>query len=276
MKNLILGSLLSLTAISVNAAPFVIGSDIYNGSDTSNNTSYSGAYTSSQGVVSDGGLDAFDGFGYLQNYSGLAVQRQADVLQDLDTYRWVDTLTNNSNSDFSGSIRFFGNLGSDSGTVVDATGAFSTVSHESHSGRTFDPVFGFVWGNNSWAANNVSLSRNYDSVYSDITLNLGIGESISIVHFAGLFAPDADDYYTDSYGRMWRNSSTPYNPTDYINAAQSWASGMIANPYFSGLSANTIASIANFDDGGQIPVPAPLTLMGLGLAAIGFARKRKA
>lgn len=198
------GTILTLSAIlfsgHVIAAPWVIGSDMNDGVDWSNNLSYSGVYQNNTGTVSDGGHDGFDGFGYLSNSSGVSVYRQADVLQDINVYRWVDTYTNNGSTQYSNTVRFHGNLGSDGGTVLDSTSAFSSVSHESWAGNSYDPVFGIVWGNNSWTVDNVTHSRSGDNVYNNILLDLAIGESISIAHFVTLARPDDENYYTDSYG----------------------------------------------------------------------------
>jgi hypothetical protein len=275
MKNKFLKGLVASVALAVSGfanadlISFQIGLDLYDEVDSSYNTSYNGNNRNA-GYILDGGMDGFDHFGRFSNLYGLSLTRDVDVFQQLHTYRWIDTFTNNTQNDISASIEFFGNLGSDGSECRTITN-FSLISHDRGCGTSsWDPIFGFVWGNNDWANANMSMSAISDNVRSTINLTLAAGESASIAHFATLQRDDAD-YYTDSFGRMWLNSGGELDNTNAENRTTQWAASQISSPYFDGVDANTVANIRNFN---TVSVPEPSTLAIFALGIMGLASRK--
>lgn len=266
---------LTVLALSeyASAAPFVILNDINNGgSSYIGPAPIFGSYTgSSLGGVSDGGFDAFDFYGeWTGNGTGLSLSRRVEALSAINVYRFFDTFTNTTGSQITRTLQFQGNLGSDFGTIVDHNSPGLLVSHESFSGgNTQDPVLAAVYGNNAFAAANMSAAVGGgagDHYVMTLSLSLNPFQSLSILQF--VFA-DRPDTTIINYGTTGTNQIG-----SYIAAGIATGTNLRSNPYLNGLTQQQINSIANFS-AQEVPEPTSIALLGLGGLGLLAARKRR-
>ncbi|BBM84201.1 hypothetical protein UABAM_02557 [Candidatus Uabimicrobium amorphum] len=188
------------------------------------------------GSVIDGGLDAFDFYGFWGFLNrGLSLERQVDTLTSDNVYRFVDTFTNTSESSISETIRFVGRLGSNSSEKIALNQAGIIVSFDDPDNNNIpqsDPVIAHIFGNNPFLSSmNANIADSFFDNRVDLVLNPG--ESITIMHMAFL-ARDLQNRVED------------------VNLAITQGLALQANPIFTGLSSAQINSIVNFD---TIPEP---------------------
>lgn len=256
-------TLAALTCSLAQAAPFAIAFDI-GGADGNTANRYVGANTGSsdyRGAVYDGGFDAFDGwFLYTSSLGGLTLNRDVSALRNINTYRWLDTFTNNTNARISTTVRLYGNYGSDGDENFVASSNFMRVSRDSYS---YDPMIGAVWGNNAWAASNMTFSYQPNDFYLDINLSLNAGESAGLLLFTQLSRPNDEMAY---YNAVTSGTQA---------AAIAGANNLVNNPYLNGLTQAQRNSIVNFRAATTVPEPASLALVGLALAGVAVTRRKR-
>jgi len=235
----------SIVSINANAAPI----DLREIVDRTESV-YGGRH-----AIVDGLYDAFDGAYYLSGYGGLSVERNITTLQDTRTYRIFDTFTNNTGVNFSGTLQYYTNLGSDGRETTPATTNYSHVTDDLYFG--YDPAIAFVFGNNDYASNNVSVNAQLGSVNFLFDFDLAVGQSLSLMNFASLYADDSD------------------RSIDFAQA-QARAASLVAAPDYRGLTESQVASVLNFDGQPTTEVSEPTTfaLFGLGLVALGAVRRK--
>lgn len=225
--------------------------------------------TSIAPVVVDGLEDAFDGYSSILDLAGLSLSRQVNTLLSTNTYRTLDIFTNNTASTINTLVHYNSNLGSDYDEFVVEQGAFRAVSFEDdyapfgvpdphQPGFEGDPVLAFTFGNNAFTTANGAgaITPNY----FDVSFNLSVapGQSVGILQFATLVLDDTD-----------RSGD--------VALALARSDALIAAPDLSGLSAQDIATIVNFDVGSlsEVPVPPALPLFLTGIAGLGVMRLRR-
>lgn len=243
-----------LVAGAAQAQQFTASSDILGGG-----SSYIGPGSpgySAAGAVADGGRDAFDGFGGYENIGALTFTRQTEQLGN--TYRFFDTFTNSTAGDITQLVRFSGDLGSDGGTnLVTQTPGISVTCQGA---CTSDPVVALVYSNNGMGTISFGPGTHSgnDRLSVDFLLTVGAGQSVSLANFAFLAS---------------EQSGTA--PSDVV-LANATAASLFANPNFSGLTAQQIASTVNFGAGsGAVPEPSAWALMIAGFGMVGGAMRRR-
>ncbi|ARE40432.1 hypothetical protein RGUI_2291 [Rhodovulum sp. P5] len=219
--------------------------------------------TSAGSLVSDGLYDAFDGAFTIFNYGSLSLSRDIATLEGDVTYRVLDTFTNNTATTITTTVTNYTNLGSDGREYIVEEGVDRATTFEDR--RTaygspvdeYDPVLTFLYGNNAFSAANISGDVSSNRFDMDIVLTLDPGESIGILYFATLYK-DATDRSGD------------------VAAAQAIADAFAADPFTgTGLSAQQIASVANFDaNAPAVPLPMSLPLLLAGLGGLAVLRRR--
>lgn len=204
------------------------------------------------GAVSDGGFDAFDDWMYHANLlGGLSLNRRVDTLSAINTYRHIDTFTNNTGGSLTVPLSVLGNLGSDGNEHFERNDAYAFISHDSFLSLNYgDPLVCFMNGNNAWAAANITRAHSYDDVHVDYTLTLAPGESVTLM-YATFLARDITNRSGD------------------IALGQATVNAMLADPLgtglYTGLTQGEINSIVNW----AVPTPGAAAVLGLGgLAAL--------
>jgi hypothetical protein len=263
------GAAIVLSGTTASAASFVISEDIEDGSSQGQQYVGAGAFGGFVGAVFDGGNDAFDNYGRWQDPgpsgSSLSFTRRVEALTASNTYRFLDTFTNATGTTISTTITFTGNLGSDGDEAIDLSSPGITVAHESRSnGSTTDPVIAHVYGNNAFAAANMSAVIGLETYTSTANIVLAPGESIGILQFAYL---SREDTLITDYGSGTNGSNTV---GAYIADAIAVGNALLSNPDLSGFSQSEIASIANFS---AVPEPSSVVFLSVALAMMGRRRR---
>jgi len=238
------------------AAQFTISPDILGPNGYVASYKGAGAERSMIGAVSDGGRDAFDGYGSYTVLGGLSLMRQTEAFTNQNLFRFFDTFTNNGTETVTRTVTFFGNLGSDSRTAMQARGpGYLTTCQMSGSACGGDPIVSAVYGNNGLGIQSLA-GENYNVNY---TLTLAPGQSLSILNFAFL-----------------ASSLSGTTQSDMPLAAER-AFDLVHNPYLDGLSQKQLHQIANFDLklAGGVPEPATWAMMILGFGAIAMRMRAK-
>jgi hypothetical protein len=263
-----IGATLFLSVSPTEAAAFVIKSDIETGTSQGPQYQGPGAFDGFEGAVFDGGNDAFDNYGRWQDPGGLgsslSFTRNVEALTASNTYRFLDIFTNQTSQTISTTLNFFGNLGSDGDEMVDFSGSGLTVAHERRTdGSTGDPVIAHVYGNNSFAAANMSASISSGFYTSTVSLTLNPGQSAGILQFAYL---SREDTTILNYGTNGTNTVSTF-----ITDATAVGNVLLNAADLSGLSPGEVASIMNFN---VVPEPSSALLLSLALTAICARRRR--
>lgn len=222
---------------------------VYDGVNFTYGNSYTGPIGDFDygGSVNDGGYDAFDGFmEYYQSLGGLTLHRRVESLFAINTYRAIDTFTNNTAGALSVPFTLHGNLGSDGSEVFYQNNIYSSVTSDTSLQFNFgDPVVGFMNGNNAWTTANILRNHSFDNIYTNFTINLQPGQSVSLM-FAAFLALD-----------LTNRSGDAALAVGTVNA-------MLADPsatgLFAGLTQGEINSIVNW----SVPTPGAAALLGLG------------
>jgi len=241
---------------SAQAAQYVMTPDIIGPSGYV--TAYTGPGTqgNTNGAIGDGGRDAFDGYGYFTQLGGLTLNRQTETFVDQNLVRFFDTLVNTSTETITRTVTFYGNLGSDGSTAMQARGpGYLTTCQGSGSVCSADPVVSAVYSGNG-LGNQRLEGENY---YVDYQLTLAPGESASLLNFAFL-----------------TSESTGTQRSDVVLGSE-WAVAARSNPFITGLSDGQLASVRNFDFNVTAAVPEPQTwvMMLAGFGFIGATMRRK-
>jgi len=224
-----------------------------------NCSSFGGSYTGpnagtgildSRGAISDGGMDAFDFFGFVTNLGALTLSRHVDALPSENTYRFLDTYTNPTDSLISQIVLLEGNLAHNGNHTLLLQTPFLTVDKD-NTNRI--PTVAMVNGNNAWAQNNMSVSYNGREYILAIHLTLNPGQSVNILNFAFLAF----------------DNGTVRNVAGDSALAQSFGQHLVGAPDYSGLSTQDINKIVNFT-----PEPATVGLVALGIGLAFTLRRR--
>lgn len=255
-------SVLALTATAAvllggaaQAAPLIATPGIFNG------TTYTSTYTGPGGTVQpsnqalgavfDGGNGAFDAFGfYNAGTSGLSQSRQVDLLAG-NVFRFFDTFTNTGTQAIHTTLNFFGNLGSDGDELISLamSGLFVSCEDDGAGNCANDPVLALVSGNNGLGQAAITPDR-YNVRF---TVDIAPGQSLSLLNFAFLASQDLGP-----------------TPAD-VTLAEQTGQSLLTAPRLEGLSADQIASIANFS--ATVPEPSSWALLAIGVAALGWQRR---
>ncbi|WP_293450625.1 PEPxxWA-CTERM sorting domain-containing protein [Phenylobacterium sp.] len=235
----------------------MITSDIYG--PTGYVTSYvgPGAENATVGAISDGGRDAFDGWGFYKATGGFALSRQTEAFTDQNLFRFFDTFTNTGAETVTQTVTFFGNLGSDSYTYTEARGPGYLVTCQRLNGVCVgDPVVGAVHGGNGLGVQTLA-GEEYRVNY---TLTLAPGQSASLLNYAVLASTLVGGTTRD----------------DVVIAAER-AFALTSDPFLDGLTAAQRRRVVNFDlDVPQgVPEPATWAMMLAGFGLIGAAVRRR-
>jgi hypothetical protein len=242
-------------ASAAEAAQFTTAGDIYAAAGYASSYTGAGVQNNARGGVADGGRDAFDGYGYYKTTGGLTYNRQTEVFAAQNLYRFFDTFTNNTAQAVTRTVTFYGNLGSDSRTKVQASGAGFLVTCEYGVACSGDPVVAAIYGNNGLGVQ----SLNGENYSVDYVLHLAPGQSASILNLAFL-----------------ASSTTGTNASD-VTLASDRAQALAANPFLDGLTSQQVRQIVNFGSGqpAAVPEPASWAFMIGGFGMVGASLRRR-
>lgn len=249
-----------LVGTGAQAAPLQATASIFNGSGYGSSYTGPGGTTSPSnealGWVVDGGNGAFDAFGfYNSGTAGLTQTRQVELLSG-NVFRFFDTFVNTGSQAITTTLNFFGNLGSDGDELVhDNQGGLIVSCEDDWSGQCgYDPVLALVSGNNGLGIASITPDR-YNVSFS---VSIAPGEALSLLNFAFL-------------------ASDENGPTaEDVALAQATGLDLLNAPRLEGLSAEQLATLANYTLTNEVPEPSSMALMLAGLAALGWRVRRKA
>lgn len=279
-------SVSAILAVSAPAAATPVGEQFQARQDIvgGGGGAYHGRGEGDLGEVNDGGFDAFDGYGayvaevladngwpiWTDSPLGLTVTRRTELLGG-NVYRFFDTFTNNIGQAISGTLLFYGEMGSDSATSVVHQQKGLSVSCQRDLDCYSDPIVAHVSGNNAMGAGNPWLpSRDDDFGRKDVYVagfdvrNIGVGESVSLLNFAFL-AREID--------------GTTEND---VTLAMNTGLALLADPRLEGLNDAERARILNFTLTAPVAVGVPepatwgLMLAGFGLVGSAMRTRRRA
>lgn len=252
-------AIICASAQPASAAQFVATPDIIGPNGYVTSYSGIGGQSNTLGAVGDGGRDAFDGYGYFKVLGGLDLVRQTEFIAGENLFRFLDTLTNNGAETVTRTVTFFGNLGSDSSTFMQARGpGYLTTCQGSETTCSADPVVSATYSGNGLGRQRLE-GENY---YVDYDLTLAPGESASLLNFAFLTSEQSGTQRSDVV----------------LGAERAFA--LTSNPYVTGLSDQQLAKVRNFNFNVNSAVPEPGTwlmmLVGFGLVGTSMRRERSA
>jgi MYXO-CTERM domain-containing protein len=257
-KAALVAALTTFSFTLAHAEQFQAGADIFNGSGYG--ASYVGAggnapvSNQALGQVVDGGNNAFDAFGfYNRGVGSLSQARQVELLSG-NVYRFFDTFTNTGTTQVTTTLNFFGNLGSDGDELVsrNSSGLVITCTDDGAGSCTGQPVLALVSGNNGLGQAALTPDR-YNVSFA---VSLAPGQSLSLLNFAFL-ASDVDG---------------PTSADQLL--AERTGLALLAAPRLDGLSAQQVASVANFTIS-PVPEPGSWALALGGLLALGMLKRRE-
>jgi hypothetical protein len=255
-----LTALLAMSLSTAYASQFTTLFDVCQNTNCSSfGANYTGpagtSETDHRGAIDKGGMDAFDFFGIAWNIGALTLNRRVDAMPSENTYRFLDTYTNNTSSPITQTVLLEGNLTSNGNHTLLVQDPFLTVDKD-NTDRI--PTVAMVNGNDDWARYNMRVLYGGRAYYLAIHLDLDPGQSISILNFAFLAF----------------DNGTIRNVAGDSALAISTGQNLEAAPDYSGLSAQDIDKIANFKTGNYAPEPATAALVALGIA-LSFTLRRR-
>jgi hypothetical protein len=250
---------------AAQAAQFVISRDVVAGASTSYGQLYTGPQLGLRGASGDGGRDAFDTYGYYTSDApgGLQLTRQAEAFTGQNLYRWLDTFTNTGAATITTTVRFTGDLGSDSRTAIRASGAGFMVTCDSATICGGDPVVAAVSSNIGFGTSGLTAGSHAsnDRYFTDFTLTVRPGESVSLLNFAFLASDNAATNASD------------------LALAIAKAQSLQTNPFLDGLTLGQQRTVVNFDLGlppvEGVPEPSTWAMMIGGFGLLGAAARRR-
>jgi hypothetical protein len=249
---------------TAEAAQFVISRDLTAGTATAYGQTYTGPQLGLRGASGDGGRDAFDTYGYYTSDApgGLKLTRQADAFTGQNLYRWLDTFTNTTGSAITTTVRFTGDLGSDARTSIRSSGPGFMVTCEFSGACAGDPVVAAVSSNIGFGTSGLTAGSHAsnDRYFTDFTLTVRPGESVSLLNFAFLASDNAATNAGD------------------LALAIARAQSLQTNPFLDGLTLAQQRTVVNFDLGlpvEGVPEPASWAMMIGGFALAGAAARRR-
>ncbi|GAO40569.1 hypothetical protein SCH01S_48_02310 [Sphingomonas changbaiensis NBRC 104936] len=265
MKKIMLFTAAVALPTAAQAAQFVTTRDIVAGTPTIYGQLYTGPQLGLRGAAGDGGRDAFDTYGYYTSDApgGLQLTRRAEAFADQNLYRWFDTFTNTTGATITTTVRFTGDLGSDSLTSIRASGAGFMVTCQFNGACSSDPVVAAVSSNIGFGTSGLTAGSHAsnDRYFTDFALTVRPGESVGLLNFAFLASDNAGTNAND------------------LALAIAKAQDLRTNPFVDGLTLAQQRTVVNFDLGlppvQGVPEPATWAMMIGGFGLLGAAARRR-